>query len=75
MDWKKTQINILLEAECEINKILQIGGEINNLSSSKTTDPPLPPPLVIERNGKYVLLYPATPHVKPMLAQCWSTVY
>ena len=41
LDWKKiekSQIHILLEAECEMNKILQIGGEINNLSSS--TPPP-----------------------------------
>ena len=61
MDWKKieeSQINILLEAECEINKILQIGGEINNVSSSKTPAPP--PPLVIKLNGKYVLLYRAS---------------
>ena len=32
----------MLEAECEMNKILQTGGEINNLSSSKTTAPPPP---------------------------------
>ena len=63
MDWKKNRKmanTFLREAECEINKILQIGGEINNLSSSKTPAPPPPPPLVIELNGKYVLLYPAT---------------
>ena len=29
---------IFLDAECEINKILQTGGERNNLSSSKNSN-------------------------------------
>ena len=32
----QSEINILLEVECEINKILHAGGEINKLSSLKT---------------------------------------
>ena len=59
-----------------LNKILQIGGEINNLSSS-----PPPPPVVIEwrppnhldANMFYSTQQP--PHGKQMLALCWSTVY
>ena len=79
VDWKKieeSKINILFEAGCEINKILQIGGEINNTSSSTT-----PPPVVIEwRPPNYLdanIFYftQQRPHVKPMLAQYWSTVY
>ena len=34
--FEETEINIQLEAECEINKIVQAGGEINNFTSSKT---------------------------------------
>ena len=37
--FKESEINILLGAECERNKILHAGGEINNLSSSKTPAP------------------------------------
>ena len=66
VDWNKieeSEINILLGAECAINKILQIAGEINNLSSSKPQPPPPPHsngmgvPYLYE--NKYVLLYPA----------------
>ena len=37
---EESEINILLEAECELNKILQFAGEINNLSCSKPHPPP-----------------------------------
>ena len=39
--FQESEINILLEAECERNKILQtiLGDEINNLSTSKTLTP------------------------------------
>ena len=43
---KESEINILLEAECELNKKLQIAGEINNLSCSKPQPPP-PSPLIV----------------------------
>ena len=38
-EFKESEINILLGPECERNKILHAGGEINNLSSSKTPAP------------------------------------
>ena len=82
VDWntiEESEINILLGAECAINKILQIAGEINNLSSSKPQLPP--PPIVMEWGSpnymKTNTCYSTqqTSHVIPMLAQCWSAVY
>ena len=51
----------LLEAECVIKKIFQTGGEINNLSSSKTPPHPpgnrmLPPPPITLQLSRYCLL-------------------
>ena len=37
---RKQKNNDLLEAEYEINRVLQTGSEINNLSTSKTHPPP-----------------------------------